>query len=164
MAGDSGRSEGGLKPCTYRQTDILWGLSGVETTDQFLSFVENILHDILEAAVRLEVPIQPVQQQRVPRVLDRVMGVGLDVLFQKEPREKAEGQLALSARDGVDVNRVHDLVGRDEDVDRPEILREPVADKDAAEVDEEAKLFVSNFEGDEGVRGVVWVQIAVWSR
>lgn len=57
-----------------------------------------------------------VELQSGARVLDRVVGVGLNGRVQDGPGEETERELALAMRKVVDVDRVDDLGRRDVDI------------------------------------------------
>lgn len=59
-------------------------------TYHFLPLKEDILHDIFEPTFLLKLLIQFIQQESIPGILDRVMGVSLDILFKQEPGEEAK--------------------------------------------------------------------------
>ena len=77
----------------------------------------------VERARLLEADVRLVEAQRRERVLDRVVRLGLDVLLEDEPGEEAEREPPLPRVDKVQVDRVDDLFGRDEDVWRRSVVR-----------------------------------------
>ena len=103
-----------------------------------------------------------IQLERGQRVLDRVVGIRLDILVEHEPGQEAERQPALAVLEVIQVDSVDDLFWRNEDVcdveersvnaharregvshtDDTEVLRQSVPDEDTPAIDEQTKFLV----------------------
>ena len=124
----------------------------------------NLLEYLLRDACFLILLPLPPQSQRHARILDTVVHTRLHALAQEEPAEEPQAQLPAAALQVEEVDRVNHLSAWDVDVDGAEVFRQPVPDKDAAEVEEQPDLLVGRLETNEsasgGVRRSVWREVA----
>lgn len=85
-------------------------------TNRLLALAVHLFERVLPCPLCLESLVVLVQLERCPRVLDRVVRVGLDRRVQDGVGEEPQRQLALPRGEVVNVDRVDDLMRRDVDV------------------------------------------------
>ena len=74
--------------------------------------------------------------QRHSSILNAVVSLLLNILLQKVPREKAEGQLALLCSHMEEGHCIQDLRFRDVDINRAKIRRQTVSNEDTAKIEQ----------------------------
>lgn len=87
------------------------------------------------------------------------MGIHLNPFSEQEPSKKFETKLATVILLVKQINRVNDLRLGHLDIDDAEISSQTVADKPAAEVEQDPEALIGNFERDETVVACAWVEI-----
>ena len=115
-------------------------------------------HPLHDPGIR-KLLILPPQPQRRPGILDTIVFLELNLLFEQIPRQEPQTQFPAAGFDVEQIDRVEDLSLGDVDVDGAEILGETVADEDDAEVEQEPEFLVRDFERDEVVGGEAGVEV-----
>src|SRR5207245_1659463 len=90
----------------------------------------DIIEHLLKDSRVDKLLILPPEFQRGRGVLDAVMCVLLDLLFQHAPGEELEVELAVKFALEEEIDSVDDLLLRHVDVDGAEVIGEGVADED----------------------------------
>lgn len=144
----------------------------------------ELLELLIERAFILELQMHLIQLERGQRVLDRVVGIRLDVLVEHEPGQEAERQPALAVLEVIQVDSVDDLFWRNEDVcdveersvnaharregvshtDDTEVLRQSVPDEDTPAIDEQTKFLVHHLQRCQGVATQARIKISNYLR